>query len=53
MQTSASRIRNISLVCVTTRTADQDRAIEFYEKLGFEKRTGRRCSGSATRVDTR
>ena len=30
-------IRQISLVCVPT--ADQDKAIEFYESIGFEKRT--------------
>jgi predicted enzyme related to lactoylglutathione lyase len=30
-------IGRISLVCVPTR--DQDRAITFYESLGFEKRT--------------
>ncbi len=30
-------IDGISLVCVTTR--EQDRAIAFYESLGFEKRT--------------
>ena len=30
-------LRTISLVCVAT--PDQDRAIEFYESLGFEKRT--------------
>jgi catechol 2,3-dioxygenase-like lactoylglutathione lyase family enzyme len=29
-------IRHISLVCVPT--TDQDKAIEFYESLGFEKR---------------
>jgi catechol 2,3-dioxygenase-like lactoylglutathione lyase family enzyme len=32
----ATGIRAISLVCVPT--PDQDRAVEFYEKLGFEKR---------------
>jgi len=35
--TAASTIRGISLVCITT--PEQDRAIEFYESLGFEKRT--------------
>ncbi len=30
-------IRQISLVCVPT--PDQDKAIEFYESVGFEKRT--------------
>src|SRR5437764_9539503 len=37
MSTTATRIRQINLVCVTT--PDQDRAIEFYESIGFEKRT--------------
>ena len=37
MPITATRIRGISLVCVAT--PDQDRAIEFYESLGFEKRT--------------
>jgi catechol 2,3-dioxygenase-like lactoylglutathione lyase family enzyme len=37
MSTTATGIREISLVVVPT--SDQDRAIEFYEKLGFEKRT--------------
>jgi catechol 2,3-dioxygenase-like lactoylglutathione lyase family enzyme len=37
MSTTASRIREISLVSVAS--GDQDRSIEFYEKLGFEKRT--------------
>lgn len=37
MSTTATRIRQISLVCVPT--PDQDRAIEFYENIGFEKRT--------------
>ena len=37
MSTTATRIRQISLVCVPT--PDQDRAIEFYESMGFEKRT--------------
>jgi predicted enzyme related to lactoylglutathione lyase len=35
--TSTTGIRQIGLVCVPT--ADQDRAIEFYESIGFEKRT--------------
>ena len=34
---TATGIRRISLVIVPT--PDQDRAIEFYESLGFEKRT--------------
>jgi catechol 2,3-dioxygenase-like lactoylglutathione lyase family enzyme len=37
MSITATRIREISLVCVPT--PDQDRGIEFYESLGFEKRT--------------
>ncbi|MGI8414517.1 MAG: VOC family protein [Solirubrobacteraceae bacterium] len=37
MSTTATRIGQISLVCVPT--IDQDRAIEFYESVGFEKRT--------------
>ncbi len=37
MSTTATRIRHISLVCVPT--PDQDRAIDFYESIGFEKRT--------------
>jgi predicted enzyme related to lactoylglutathione lyase len=37
MSTTATRIRQISLVCVPT--PDQDHAIEFYESVGFEKRT--------------
>ncbi len=37
MTSTTTRLRAISLVCVPT--ADQDRAVEFYEQLGFEKRT--------------
>jgi predicted enzyme related to lactoylglutathione lyase len=37
MSTTATGIRTISLICVPT--TDQDRAIAFYESLGFEKRT--------------
>ncbi|MGD1050310.1 MAG: VOC family protein [Solirubrobacteraceae bacterium] len=37
MSTTATLVRNISLVVVPT--IDQDGAIEFYESLGFEKRT--------------
>jgi len=37
MSATATRIRQISLVVVPT--PDQDRAIEFYESVGFEKRT--------------
>jgi catechol 2,3-dioxygenase-like lactoylglutathione lyase family enzyme len=37
MSTTATGIRDICLVCVPT--TDQDRAIAYYESLGFEKRT--------------
>jgi catechol 2,3-dioxygenase-like lactoylglutathione lyase family enzyme len=37
MAAVATRIGGISLVCLVTH--DQDRAIAFYESLGFEKRT--------------
>lgn len=38
MSTTATRLREISLVCVPS--SDQDRSIAFYvDKLGFEKRT--------------
>ena len=37
MSTTATQIRTICLVCVGT--PDQDKAIEFYESIGFEKRT--------------
>ncbi len=37
MTTTTSGIQAISLVMVPT--TDQDRSIEFYEKIGFEKRT--------------
>jgi catechol 2,3-dioxygenase-like lactoylglutathione lyase family enzyme len=37
MSTTASRIREISLVCIAS--ADQDKSIAFYASLGFEKRT--------------
>jgi catechol 2,3-dioxygenase-like lactoylglutathione lyase family enzyme len=37
VSTTKSRIGTLSLVCIPT--PDVDRAIEFYEKLGFEKRT--------------
>ena len=36
MPNKATHLNQISLVCVPT--IDQDRAIEFYEELGFEKR---------------
>jgi predicted enzyme related to lactoylglutathione lyase len=37
MPTTASRIREIGLVIIPS--TDQDRSVEFYESLGFEKRT--------------
>lgn len=37
MSTTATRIRQISLVCVPT--PDQDAAVAFYESIGFEKRS--------------
>ena len=37
MSATSTHIRQISLVCVPTK--ELDRAIEFYESLGFEKRT--------------
>ena len=41
--TTATQIRRIGLVCVPT--PDQDGAIEFYESVGFEKRTDTRFGG--------
>ena len=35
MSTTTTGIRQIGLICVPT--ADQDRAIQFYESIGFEK----------------
>ena len=37
MSTMTTHIREICLVCVPT--VEQDRAVEFYESIGFEKRT--------------
>jgi catechol 2,3-dioxygenase-like lactoylglutathione lyase family enzyme len=37
MSTTKSGIREMNLVCIPS--PDQDQAIEFYEQLGFEKRT--------------
>jgi catechol 2,3-dioxygenase-like lactoylglutathione lyase family enzyme len=37
MTATATGLRGISLVCVGT--VEQDRAVAFYESLGFEKRT--------------
>lgn len=43
MTTTKTGLRSISLVCVPT--VDQDRAVEFYESLGFEKRTDQPFGG--------
>ncbi len=40
---TATGLRGISLVCVPT--LDQDAAVEFYERLGFEKRTDQEFGG--------
>jgi predicted enzyme related to lactoylglutathione lyase len=37
MSTTTTGLRQMNLVCVPT--TEQDRAIEFYESIGFEKRT--------------
>jgi predicted enzyme related to lactoylglutathione lyase len=37
MTTTATGLRQLCLVCVGT--PDQDRAVAFYESIGFEKRT--------------
>jgi predicted enzyme related to lactoylglutathione lyase len=37
MSTTATKLRTIGLICLPT--VEQDRAIEFYESIGFEKRT--------------
>jgi predicted enzyme related to lactoylglutathione lyase len=37
MSATATGLRTICLVCVPT--PDQDRAVSFYESIGFEKRT--------------
>ncbi len=42
--TSSTGLRGISLVCVPT--LEQDKAVEFYESLGFEKRTDEPFGGS-------
>jgi predicted enzyme related to lactoylglutathione lyase len=39
MSTTSTGIRRISLICLGTAAENQDRAIEFYESIGFEKRT--------------
>ena len=43
MSTTATGIRGISLVCVPT--TEQDKAIAFYESIGFEKRTDMEFGG--------
>lgn len=43
MTTTTTGLRGISLVCVPT--VDQDKAIAFYESLGFEKRTDEAFGG--------
>ncbi|MGH2831572.1 MAG: VOC family protein [Solirubrobacteraceae bacterium] len=43
MSTTATGIRGINLVCVPT--VEQDRAIAFYESIGFEKRTDMEFGG--------
>jgi catechol 2,3-dioxygenase-like lactoylglutathione lyase family enzyme len=43
MSTTATGIRQLSLVCIPT--PDQDRAIAFYESLGFEKRSDTEFGG--------
>jgi len=37
MVKTVTGLRELSLICLAT--PDQDRAVEFYESLGFEKRT--------------
>jgi catechol 2,3-dioxygenase-like lactoylglutathione lyase family enzyme len=37
MSTTTNTVRRISLICLPT--IDQDKAIAFYESIGFEKRT--------------
>jgi catechol 2,3-dioxygenase-like lactoylglutathione lyase family enzyme len=44
MSTTASRLKGINLVMVPS--TDQDRSIEFYESLGFEKQTDIAFGGS-------
>jgi catechol 2,3-dioxygenase-like lactoylglutathione lyase family enzyme len=47
MSTTATGISQLSLVCIPT--PDQDRAIAFYESIGFEKRTDTVFGGGAMR----
>ena len=44
MTATTTGLRSLSLVCVPT--IDQDRAIPFYESLGFEKRTDEPFGGT-------
>lgn len=44
MTTPTTGLRQLSLVCLST--PDQDAAIQFYEKIGFEKRTDIPFGGS-------
>ena len=44
MTATKTGLRGISLVCVPT--VEQDKAIEFYESLGFEKRTDEPFGGN-------
>jgi catechol 2,3-dioxygenase-like lactoylglutathione lyase family enzyme len=44
VSTTSSRISEINLVMIPS--TDQDRSIEFYERLGFEKRTDIPFGGS-------
>jgi catechol 2,3-dioxygenase-like lactoylglutathione lyase family enzyme len=41
--TTTTGLRGITLVCVPTR--EQDKAVEFYESLGFEKRVDEPFAG--------
>lgn|SRR4051794_16605083 len=47
--TTATGLRGVSLVCVPT--VEQDRAIAFYESLGFEKRTDEPFAGELRWVE--
>ena len=44
MPVTKTALRGISLVCVST--PDQDKAVTFYESIGFEKRTDEPFGGS-------
>jgi hypothetical protein len=49
MTAPTTGLRGISLVCVGT--IEQDRAIAFYELLGFEKRVDEPFGGEYRRVE--